>query len=378
MDIREAIEAVVGGRSLGVEEAASVMRQIMEGEATPAQLGAFLTAVRIKGESTEEMAGMATVMREFSLKVRVEGPLVDSVGTGGDGQNSFNISTAAAFVAAGAGLRVAKHGNRAASSQCGAADVLEELGVRVELTPEEVERCINEGGIGFMFAPAFHPSMRHAAPVRREIGIRTVFNVLGPLTNPASARNQLIGVAYPELGQRMAEVMRLLDTRHTIVVHGEGGLDEITLSGNTSVWEVKDGEVSHWSLAAADTGLPTGPAIGVARRRQGAERGHHAAVPARRRRAHPGRGVAEQRRGAAGGRRGDQRARGHPAGCGVGGQRSGAGQAGGAGVAERRRGLSLNRLRGRHEIQVQPGRGYSAGRGYSDGMAFRGTGGPRR
>ena len=259
MDIREAIDAVVGGRSLGVEEAASVMRQIMEGEATPAQLGAFLTAVRIKGESTEEMAGMAAVMREFSLKVRVEGPLVDSVGTGGDGQNSFNISTAAAFVAAGAGLRVAKHGNRAASSQCGAADVLEELGVRVELTPEEVERCINEGGIGFMFAPAFHPSMRHAAPVRREIGIRTVFNVLGPLTNPASARSQLIGVAYPELGQRMAEVMRLLDTRHTIVVHGDGGLDEITLSGNTSVWEVKDGEVSHWSLAAADTGLPTVP-----------------------------------------------------------------------------------------------------------------------
>ena len=259
MDIREAIDIVVGGRSLGVEEAASVMRQIMEGEATPAQLGAFLTAVRIKGESTEEMAGMATVMREFSLKVRVEGPLVDSVGTGGDGQNSFNISTAAAFVAAGAGLRVAKHGNRAASSQCGAADVLEELGVRVELTPEEVERCINEGGIGFMFAPAFHPSMRHAAPVRREIGIRTVFNVLGPLTNPASARSQLIGVAYPELGQRMAEVMRLLDTRHTIVVHGDGGLDEITLSGNTSVWEVKDGEVSHWSLAAADTGLPLVP-----------------------------------------------------------------------------------------------------------------------
>ena len=259
MDIREAIDIVVGGRSLGVEEAASVMRQIMEGLATPAQLGAFLTAVRIKGESTEEMAGMATVMREFSLKVRVEGPLVDSVGTGGDGQNSFNISTAAAFVAAGAGLKVAKHGNRAASSQCGAADVLEELGVRVELTPEEVERCINEGGIGFMFAPAFHPSMRHAAPVRREIGIRTVFNVLGPLTNPASARSQLIGVAYPELGQRMAEVMRLLDTRHTIVVHGDGGLDEITLSGNTSVWEVKDGEVSHWSLAAADTGLPTVP-----------------------------------------------------------------------------------------------------------------------
>ena len=259
MDIREAIDVVVSGRSLSLDDASAVMRQMMLGEATPAQLGAFLTALRLKGEATEEIAGMATVMREFSLKVNVEGMLVDSVGTGGDGQNTFNISTAAAFVAAGAGVKVAKHGNRAASSKCGAADVLEELGVRIDLPPEGVERCINEGGIGFMFAPAFHPSMRHAAPVRREIGIRTVFNILGPLTNPAGAQSQLIGVAFPELGERMAEVMRLLNSRHSLVVHGEGGLDEIALSGKTSVWEVKDGEVGRWMLDAGEYGLMGAP-----------------------------------------------------------------------------------------------------------------------
>ena len=259
MDIREAISTVVEGRSLTIDQSSDVMRQMMQGEATPAQLAAFLTALRLKGESTEEIAGMATVMREFSLKVRVDGLLVDSVGTGGDGRNTFNLSTAAAFVAAGAGLKVAKHGNRAASGSCGAADVLEALGVRVELSPEGVERCINEGGIGFMFAPVFHPAMRHAAPVRREIGIRTVFNILGPLTNPAGAQSLLIGVAFPELGEKMAEVMRLLDTRHAIVVHGDGGLDELSLSGNNSVWEVKNGRVSFWSLAANETGLPQAP-----------------------------------------------------------------------------------------------------------------------
>ena len=259
MDIREAISTVVEGRSLTIDQSSDVMRQMMQGEATPAQLAAFLTALRLKGESTEEIAGMATVMREFSLKVRVDGLLVDSVGTGGDGRNTFNLSTAAAFVAAGAGLKVAKHGNRAASGSCGAADVLEALGVRVELPPEGVERCINEGGIGFMFAPVFHPAMRHAAPVRREIGIRTVFNILGPLTNPAGAQSLLIGVAFPELGEKMAEVMRLLDTRHAIVVHGDGGLDELSMSGNNSVWEVKNGRVSFWSLSVNETGLPQAP-----------------------------------------------------------------------------------------------------------------------
>ena len=255
MDIREAIDAVVSGNSLAMDEAAAVMRQVMQGEATPAQLGSFLTALRIKGESTGEIAGMATVMREFSLKVRVEGTVVDSVGTGGDGANSFNISTAAALVAAGAGVRIAKHGNRAASGSCGAADVLEALGVRIELPPEGVERCINEGGIGFMFAQAFHPSMRHAGPVRREIGIRTVFNILGPLTNPAAAQRQLIGVAFPQLGEKMAEVLRLLGSERSLVVHGAGGLDEIALDGDTSVWELRDGQVESWTFRPDDTGL---------------------------------------------------------------------------------------------------------------------------
>ncbi|MBO20052.1 MAG: anthranilate phosphoribosyltransferase [SAR202 cluster bacterium] len=259
MDIREAIGLAVAGESLSMDDAASVMREIMSGEATPAQLGAFLTAIRLKGETTEEIAGMATMMREFSLKVNVDGMLVDSVGTGGDGLNTFNISTAAAFVAAGAGLKVAKHGNRAASGTCGSADVLEELGVRIDLPPEGVERCIKESGIGFMFAQAFHPAMRHAGPVRREIGIRTVFNILGPLTNPAGAQSMLVGVAFPELGEKMASVLGLLDTHHSIIVHGDGGLDEMTLSGDTSIWEVSQGQVKSWALSVADTGLPVTP-----------------------------------------------------------------------------------------------------------------------
>ena len=249
----------MAGESLSMDDAASVMREIMSGEATPAQLGAFLTAIRLKGETTEEIAGMATMMREFSLKVNVDGMLVDSVGTGGDGLNTFNISTAAAFVAAGAGLKVAKHGNRAASGTCGSADVLEELGVRIDLPPEGVERSIKESGIGFMFAQAFHPAMRHAGPVRREIGIRTVFNILGPLTNPAGAQSMLVGVAFPELGEKMASVLGLLDTHHSIIVHGDGGLDEMTLSGDTSIWEVSQGQVKSWALSVADTGLPVTP-----------------------------------------------------------------------------------------------------------------------
>ena len=254
--IREAIDKVVSGRSLDMQEATSVMGEIMEGEATPAQLGAFLTALRLKGETAQEIAGMATVMREKALRVEVPGPLVDSVGTGGDGQNTFNISTAAAFVAAAAGLKVAKHGNRAASSSCGSADVLEALGVKIELTPASVARCINEVGMGFMFAQAFHPAMRHAGPVRREIGIRTVFNILGPLTNPAGVQNLLLGVADPDLSETMARVLALLGVNHALVVHGHGGLDELSLSGDSSVWEVRGGEVESWTLKLADTGLP--------------------------------------------------------------------------------------------------------------------------
>ena len=254
--IREAIDIIASGHSLSMEDASTVMREIMEGEASHGQMGALFTALHVKGESVDEIAGMATVMREKALKVNVSGKVVDTVGTGGDGQNTFNISTAAAFVAAAAGLKVAKHGNRAASSSCGSADVLEALGVKFDLHPEGVERCINEVGFGFMFAPAFHAATRHAVPVRREIGIRTVFNILGPLTNPAGAQYLLVGVASPELGQRMAEVFQTLGAKHAIIVHGDGGLDEITLSGDTSVWELADGKVSTWTLTLADTGMP--------------------------------------------------------------------------------------------------------------------------
>ena len=263
MNIREAIDEVVSGGSLDMADASAVMREIMQGEATPAQLGSFLTALRLKGETTQELAGMASVMREFALKVDVDGTVVDTVGTGGDGSNSFNISTATAFVAAGAGLKVAKHGNRAASSSCGSADVLEALGANIELTPQAVARCINEVGVGYMFAQAFHPAMRHAGPVRREIGIRTVFNILGPLTNPAGAQVQLLGVAFPELGATMAEVLRLLGSHHAMIVHGHGGLDEISLSGDTLVWELQGDQVREWTVRVSDTGLPYTPVEAV-------------------------------------------------------------------------------------------------------------------
>ncbi len=254
--IREAIESLVLGRSLSMEEASGVMREIMDGEATPAQLGAFLAALRVKGETAQEMAGMAIVMREKALKVEVDGTLVDTAGTGGDGKGSFNVSTAAAFVGAAAGLRIAKHGNRAASGSCGSADVLEALGVKIDLGPEGVKQCIEEVGIGFMFAQTFHPAMRHAAPARREIGIRTVFNILGPLTNPAGAQCQLLGVANLGLGDKMAEVLKLLGSRHSMVVHGEDGLDELTLGARTHVWEVRDGATRSYVLSPRELGLP--------------------------------------------------------------------------------------------------------------------------
>ncbi|MCE2404191.1 MAG: anthranilate phosphoribosyltransferase [Dehalococcoidia bacterium] len=254
--IREAIETVVSGASLSMEESAAAMREIMDGEATPAQISAFVTALRIRGETPEEIAGMATVMRDKALPLDVEGPLVDTCGTGGDGKGTFNVSTAAAFVAAGAGLRVAKHGNRAASGICGSADVLEALGVKVDLDPAGVRRCILEVGIGFMFAPTFHPAMRHAAPVRREIGIRTAFNILGPLTNPARAQRQLIGVAEPNLGEKVARVLALMGCLGALVVHGDDGLDEVSLGAANRAWELKGGSVRSYSFSADDLGLP--------------------------------------------------------------------------------------------------------------------------
>ena len=254
--IREAIEALVSGHSLSTEEAATVMREIMEGDATPAQLGSFLTALRMKGETPQEMAGMVTVMREKALRVQVDGTLVDTAGTGGDGKGSFNVSTAAAFVAAASGLKVAKHGNRAASGSCGSADVLEALGVKIDLGPDGVKRCIEEVGMGFMFAQAFHPAMRHAAPVRRELGIRTVFNILGPLTNPAGAQRQLLGIADASLGDKMAEVLKLLGSHHSLVVYGEDGLDEFTLGARTRVWEVREGNIHAYAVSPQELDLP--------------------------------------------------------------------------------------------------------------------------
>ena len=254
--IKEAIQTLVSGKSLTMEEAASVMGEIMQGGATLAQLGAFLTALRIKGETTEEIIGLAKTMRSKAVPVKVTGSVVDTCGTGGDGLHTFNISTAAAFVAAGAGLKVAKHGNRAASSQCGSADVLETLGVKIELNAEQVQKCLEEVGMGFMFAPLFHPAMKHAAVPRREIGIRTVFNIIGPLTNPAGAMAQVLGVADESLVEKMALVLQGLGCHHALIVHGEDGLDEITVTGKTQVCELKNGSITSYFISPGDFGLP--------------------------------------------------------------------------------------------------------------------------
>ena len=256
--IREAIAELVEGRDLSQEDAAQVMNEIMEGEATPAQIGAFVTALRIKGETVAEITGMAQTMRANSLKVQADvsgESLVDTAGTGGDGQNTMNISTAAAVVAAAAGAKVAKHGNRGASSVCGSADILEASGVKVDVAPDGVKRCIEQIGIGFMFAPIFHPSMRHAAVPRREIGIRTVFNIMGPLTNPAGAGAQVLGVADPSYGDKMARVLGRLGTNRAMVVYGEDGMDELSITGPTQVWELSDGQVNSYSITPEDAGL---------------------------------------------------------------------------------------------------------------------------
>jgi anthranilate phosphoribosyltransferase len=260
MAIREALDSLVNQRNDLTEEVASaVMGEIMSGEATPAQIGAFLIGLRMKGETVDEVAGMARVMREHSLRVEVDGPLVDTCGTGGDASGTFNVSTAAAFVAAGAGAKVAKHGNRAMSSACGSADVLEALGAKIDLAPEQVAECIREAGIGFMFAQAFHPAMKHVAGPRREIGVRTVFNVLGPLTNPAGAQSQALGVARPELAPLMAGALERLGSRHVLVVHGQEGLDELSPSGPSTVREVKDGRAREYTISPGELGLEASP-----------------------------------------------------------------------------------------------------------------------
>ena len=257
--IREALATIIEGSTLSREQASQVMEEIMTGQATPAQFGAFVTALRMRGETVDEVAGFAAVMRDKALRVPVDNPLVDTCGTGGDNSCTFNISTAAALVAAGAGARVAKHGNRAMTSQCGSADVLEGLGVKIELTPEQVARCIDEVGIGFMYAPAFHPAMKYAGPPRREIGIRTVFNVLGPLTNPARAQHQLIGVGDRSLVPKLAQALQALGTEHVLVVHGLDGIDEISISGPTLVQEFKHGQMTAYEIRPEDFGFASAP-----------------------------------------------------------------------------------------------------------------------
>src|SRR2546426_1800265 len=245
LDAREALGIVSAGRTLTRDEARSAMASVMAGEATPAQLGALLAALHIRGETVDEIAGCASALRDVVVRVSVTGDAIDIVGTGGDRSNTFNISTVSSLVTAAAGGRVAKHGNRAASSACGSADVLEAFGVKIDLGPDGVARCVEETCFGFMFAPRYHPAMRHAAPVRREIGIRTVFNVLGPLANPAGVRRMLLGVPSPALGEKIAHVLSELGTDHALVVHGEDGLDEISPSGPTRTWERSEEHTSE-------------------------------------------------------------------------------------------------------------------------------------
>jgi anthranilate phosphoribosyltransferase len=254
--IQGTIARLLDGHDLTRDEACETMRTIMRGDATPAQIAGFLVALRAKGETADEIAGCAEAMREHVLRVNPQrDDLVDIVGTGGDGANTYNISTAAALVAAGAGAAIAKHGNRAASSASGAADVLEALGFRLELPPERIERSIDELGFGFLFAQAHHPAMKHAAPVRRELATRTVFNVLGPLTNPAGARALMLGVYSPELTRTLADALVQLGAERAYVVHGAGGIDELSPCGPNLVCEVASGVVREYELDPLDLGV---------------------------------------------------------------------------------------------------------------------------
>ena len=257
MDVRTALTALIEKRDLSSDEMLSIMRQIMQGELTPVQIAGFLVALRCKGETITEIAAAACVMRELSTKVplALDEHLVDTCGTGGDGAHTFNISTASAIVAAAAGAKVAKHGGRSVSSTCGSADVLESLGVNVNLTPGQVAQSVEEIGVGFMFAPNHHSAMKFAAPVRRELAVRTLFNLLGPMTNPAGARNQVMGVFSRDLVGKLAHVLKELGSRHVMVVHAADGLDEISLDGDTYVAELKDGQVTEYTLNPAQFGI---------------------------------------------------------------------------------------------------------------------------
>jgi anthranilate phosphoribosyltransferase len=286
MTIQEAIKKVVDRSSLSVEEAESVLEQIMTGECTDAQIAALLTALRMKGETADELTGFARVMRRKATPVQLHSrsenvakagsalhlssalhltcatyqeTLLDTCGTGGDMSGSFNISTATAFVVAGAGVRVAKHGNRSVSSRSGSADVMEALGIKIELPPERISQCIDEVGIGFLHAPLLHKAMKHVAPARHQMGIRTIFNLLGPLTNPAGADAQLIGVYAPHLTELLAEVLYKLGTKHALVVHGSDGMDEITITGSSKVTELRDGRLSTYCVRPENFGLSPAP-----------------------------------------------------------------------------------------------------------------------
>ncbi|MDI6689716.1 MAG: anthranilate phosphoribosyltransferase [Actinomycetota bacterium] len=254
--IVEAIRKVVEQKDLTSEEAASVMEEIMSGKATEAQIASFLTALRMKGETVDEISEFAKVMRAHAIRISPKvADLADTCGTGGDVSHTFNISTVTAFVASGAGVHIAKHGNRSVSSRCGSADVLEALGVKIDLSPKVVEACIDEVGIGFLFAPLLHPAMKYATPVRRNIGIRTVFNILGPLTNPAFASAQILGVYDPSLAPMLAKVLGNLGVTHALVVHGDG-LDELTNTGESCISELVDGKVKNYRITPEQFDLP--------------------------------------------------------------------------------------------------------------------------
>lgn len=258
---QEAINRLCDKREIFYDEMVDLMRQVMGGQVSPVQLAAILMGLHVKTESVSEIAAAAAVMREFSTKVDGSGldNLVDTCGTGGDKSHTFNISTTAAFVAAAAGARVAKHGGRSVSSKSGSADVLEGLGVNLALTPEQVGLCLREVGVGFMFAPNHHPAMKHAAPVRKELGMRTILNILGPLTNPAGAPNQVMGVFHPDLVGIQARVLQMLGSRHVITVHGADGLDEITITGPTHLAELRNGAITEYVIEPAQFGLAAAP-----------------------------------------------------------------------------------------------------------------------
>jgi anthranilate phosphoribosyltransferase len=253
--IKDAIKLSIEGQNLSEEQMIGAMRDIMEGNATDAQIGAFLTALRMKGETVEEITGAARVMREKAAKIKSPKNTVDTCGTGGDMSHTFNISTTSAFVVAACGIPVAKHGNRSVSSSCGSADVLEALGIKIDLEPEKVEKCLEDTGFGFMFAPLFHPAMKYAIGPRKELGIRTIFNILGPLTNPAGAERQVLGVFSDKLTEPMANVLGKLGAERAFVVHGEDGLDEITNTDSTRISELKGGNVNTYYLSPDEFGL---------------------------------------------------------------------------------------------------------------------------